>query len=47
MVDPEDEYDDIENTEYDGISITDQFISLVNPQIEIQPFVKKLTIANP
>ena len=28
---------------HDGKSITDQFISLVNPQIEIQPFVKKLT----
>ena len=28
---------------HNGESITDQFISLVNPQIEIQPFVKKLT----
>ena len=28
---------------HDGESITDQFSSLVNPQIEIQPFVQKLT----
>ena len=28
---------------HDGETITDQFSSLVNPQIEIQPFVQKLT----
>ena len=28
---------------HDGESITDQFSSLVNPQIKIQPFVQKLT----
>ena len=28
---------------HDGEQITDQFSSLVNPQIEIQPFVQKLT----
>ena len=28
---------------HDGESITDQFSSLVNPQIEIQPFLQKLT----
>lgn len=28
---------------YDGHSITDQFISLVNPESEITPFVQKLT----
>ena len=28
---------------HDGEKITDQFSSLVNPQIEIQPFVQKLT----
>ena len=28
---------------YDGHIITDQFISLVNPESEISPFVQKLT----
>ncbi|MBL6603681.1 MAG: exonuclease [Cryomorphaceae bacterium] len=28
---------------FDGISITDQFISLVNPEREIHPYVEKLT----
>ena len=28
---------------FDGISITDQFISLVNPEKEIHPYVEKLT----
>jgi DNA polymerase-3 subunit epsilon len=28
---------------YDGHTITDQFISLVNPESEITPFVQKLT----
>ena len=28
---------------HDGEIVTDQFSSLVNPQIEIQPFVQKLT----
>ncbi|MEC4113953.1 exonuclease domain-containing protein [Myroides pelagicus] len=31
---------------FDGEKIVDQFISLVNPQIEIQPFVVKLTGIN-
>lgn len=31
---------------YDGHEITDQFISLVNPEIPIQPFVVKLTGIN-
>ena len=28
---------------FDGVSITDQFISLVNPEKEIHPYVEKLT----
>lgn len=32
---------------YDGHEITDQFISLVNPQSEITPFVQKLTKISP
>lgn len=31
---------------YDGDQVVDQFISLVNPEIEIQPFVVKLTGIN-
>ena len=31
---------------FDGIKIIDQFISLVNPEIPIQPFVQKLTGIN-
>ena len=34
---------EIEIYRHDGETITDQFSSLVNPQIEIQPFVQKLT----
>ena len=28
---------------FDGVNITDQFISLVNPQRDIHPYVEKLT----
>ena len=31
---------------FDGIKIIDQFISLINPQIPIQPYVQKLTGIN-
>ncbi len=31
---------------FDGVAITDQFISLVNPQRDIHPFVEKLTGIN-
>ena len=31
---------------HNGLKITDQFISLVNPEREIQPFVQKLTGIN-
>ena len=31
---------------HNGLEITDQFISLVNPEREIQPFVQKLTGIN-
>lgn len=31
---------------FDGIKIIDQFISLINPQIPIQPYVKQLTGIN-
>ncbi|MBP3840299.1 MAG: 3'-5' exonuclease, partial [Chryseobacterium sp.] len=32
---------------YDGHEIVDQFISLVNPESEITPFVQKLTKISP
>ena len=32
---------------YDGHTITDQFISLVNPESDITPFVQKLTKITP
>ena len=31
---------------FDGINIVDQFISLLNPEISIQPYVKQLTGIN-
>ena len=31
---------------HNGLEVTDQFISLVNPEREIQPFVQKLTGIN-
>ena len=32
--------------QHDGLQVTDQFISLVNPERTIQPFVEKLTGIN-
>ena len=32
--------------QHDGLKVTDQFISLVNPERAIQPFVEKLTGIN-
>ena len=32
--------------QHDGLQVTDQFISLVNPEMAIQPFVQKLTGIN-
>ena len=38
---------DIAIFKYDGHKIVDQFISLVNPESEITPFVQKLTNISP
>ena len=32
--------------QHDGLNVTDQFISLINPERPIQPFVEKLTGIN-